>query len=225
METLKLAKYIINKCHKENEPISNLKLQVIIYAIQKRFKEKGFSLIDEKHKMTKAGPYYESVYYQYCGYGALPIKLSYDVDLELDQDSIAIVDGAVTRMRKHAVWELADEFVDTDGEWEETLENDVVSVEDTASCSNKRKMYANTSIRPNIYPILWIRDKQSGRVHLYGTNEHDSLIINSNGSLDYYNLQNGDGTGKHGGYEFLDFGDEMGYDQVLHLNSKSNKII
>lgn len=41
---------------------------------------------------------------------------------------------------------------------------------------------------------LYIRDNVSGRMHKYGTNRHDSLVLEDNGSINYYNLQNGEGT-------------------------------
>ena len=48
---------------------------------------------------------------------------------------------------------------------------------------------------------LFIRDKSSGIVREYGTNSHDSLIVNSAGSIDYYNLQCGDGSPN--GFDFV----------------------
>ena len=50
---------------------------------------------------------------------------------------------------------------------------------------------------------LFIKDHETGKVHEYGTNPHDSLIVNDNGSIHYYNLQNGEGT-MFGAYCFCD---------------------
>lgn len=41
---------------------------------------------------------------------------------------------------------------------------------------------------------LWIRDNQTGHIHEYGTDSHDSLVLNDDGSIHYHNLQNGCGT-------------------------------
>ena len=46
---------------------------------------------------------------------------------------------------------------------------------------------------------LWIKDLTDGTVRQYGTNGHDSLQVRD-GVLEYYNLQNGDGTPS--GYAF-----------------------
>ena len=41
---------------------------------------------------------------------------------------------------------------------------------------------------------LFLRDNTNGTVHEYGTDKHDSLVLQEDGSLHYYNLQNGAGT-------------------------------
>lgn len=41
---------------------------------------------------------------------------------------------------------------------------------------------------------LYLRDNTDGTVHEYGTNRHDALILQPDGSLHYENLQNGTGT-------------------------------
>lgn len=41
---------------------------------------------------------------------------------------------------------------------------------------------------------LYIKDNTSGRVHEYGTDSHDSLVLQNDGSLHYYNLQTGCGS-------------------------------
>lgn len=41
---------------------------------------------------------------------------------------------------------------------------------------------------------IYIRDNTSGKVHEYGTNPHDALILQEDGSLHYENLQNCTGT-------------------------------
>ena len=51
---------------------------------------------------------------------------------------------------------------------------------------------------------MYIKDLITGKVRLYGTNKHDSLIISDDGrTLSYSNLQNGDGS-QYGDYRFCD---------------------
>ena len=48
-----------------------------------------------------------------------------------------------------------------------------------------------------------ILDLQTGNIHEYGDNPHDSLYVSNDGRyLTYYNLQNGDGSGV-GDYRFV----------------------
>lgn len=48
-----------------------------------------------------------------------------------------------------------------------------------------------------------ILDTETGRIHEYGTNGHDSLTVSQDGrTLSYYNLQCGDGS-KYGAYLFV----------------------
>ena len=50
---------------------------------------------------------------------------------------------------------------------------------------------------------LYVKDNISGNIHEYGTNQHDALILQEDGSLHYENLQNGCGTMFPGeGYTF-----------------------
>lgn len=41
---------------------------------------------------------------------------------------------------------------------------------------------------------IYLKDNTSGTIHEYGTNRHDALILQEDGSLHYENLQNGTGT-------------------------------
>lgn len=62
---------------------------------------------------------------------------------------------------------------------------------------------------------LYIRDKANGRIHRIGEDKHDGLWVDSNGTVHYQNLQNGDGCNAnsrkdpYAGYEFVpsDFGE------------------
>lgn len=50
---------------------------------------------------------------------------------------------------------------------------------------------------------IYVRDKSDGGIHRVGDNCHNSLTV-ENGVVSYCNLQNGEGTGKHGDCEFVD---------------------
>lgn len=53
-------------------------------------------------------------------------------------------------------------------------------------------MYAKLKERSGAQ--LYIRDNVNGKVHKYGDNQHDALILEEDGSINYYNLQTGCGS-------------------------------
>lgn len=74
---LNMAKYIIDKCTKDKCPISNLQLQKILYYIQREFLQQGTIAFSENIEAWQFGPVVPEVYKQYCGFGALPIRMRY----------------------------------------------------------------------------------------------------------------------------------------------------
>ncbi|MGC4378285.1 YopX family protein [Fictibacillus sp. Mic-4] len=48
-------------------------------------------------------------------------------------------------------------------------------------------------------------DKTFNRMRLVGTDTHDSLYCFSNGTVQYYNLQNGEGSGEDGDYILMQY--------------------
>lgn len=56
---------------------------------------------------------------------------------------------------------------------------------------------------------FFVKDKANGRIHKVGTDRHDSIWVDSEGTLHYQNLQNGDGCSYKSaidelqGYEFM----------------------
>lgn len=50
---------------------------------------------------------------------------------------------------------------------------------------------------------LFVKDNTTGKVHEVGTNVHDSLWLNDDGSIHYYNMQIGEGTYANG-FSFCD---------------------
>lgn len=57
--------------------------------------------------------------------------------------------------------------------------------------------------------LIYVRDKQTGYIHIVGTDQHDRLYLDDNGNIQYMNLQNGGTTEED--YEFVL--DEQGHNQ------------
>jgi hypothetical protein len=58
-----------------------------------------------------------------------------------------------------------------------------------------------------LFPIIKVKDNETGYEHIIGTNSHDMLCV-EDGLISYYNLQNGEGS-RFGTYSFLGEEDEM----------------
>lgn len=118
-DALTLAKYIVSKCKNDGCPISNLQLQKILYFIQvKTLKEIGSPAFPEEIEAWKFGPVIPNVYYQFCGFGAMPIWTTYNVPT-LDNNFKSIIDGVILEKRKLDPWILVSEAHKRGGAWDQ----------------------------------------------------------------------------------------------------------
>lgn len=85
---LDVSKYIITKCVKDSNPISNMTLQKILYYINRQYIQHYEELFPDIFEAWAFGPVIPSVYYQYCGFGSMPIDNFYnEEDCALPIDS------------------------------------------------------------------------------------------------------------------------------------------
>ncbi len=83
-----IAKYIITYCSNKKRPISNLKLQKILYFLWiDYFKENNCSLFNENICAWQFGPVVPEVYYEFCSYAGSPINKIYDIEIYNKNDS------------------------------------------------------------------------------------------------------------------------------------------
>lgn len=59
--------------------------------------------------------------------------------------------------------------------------------------------------------LIYVRDKDTGYIHIVGTDQHDRLYLDDDGNIQYMNLQNGGTT--EGNYEYEFVLDEEGHNQ------------
>lgn len=120
---LDLAKYMVSKCVKDGCPISNLQLQKILYFIQvETIKKTGDVAFYDGIEAWKFGPVIPSVYYHFCGFGAMPIWASYKVSTPEEPEKM-IVDAVMEEKRKLDPWTLVDEAHKKGGPWDRTYKN------------------------------------------------------------------------------------------------------
>lgn len=111
-----LSKYIVTKCVHEGCPISNLQLQKILYYIQKEYVKSNSQAFFEEIEAWQFGPVVPEAYYRFCGFGAMPITLTYD-DVNIQACDRAIIDPIVIEKRDMNPWDLVEDTHQPNGAW------------------------------------------------------------------------------------------------------------
>ncbi len=87
---IEVAKYVISYCTKKNRPVSNLKLQKMLYYTWiDYYKKTQNALFLDDICAWQLGPVVPDVYYEYCSYAGTPIIEEYDINL-LAEDQVLI---------------------------------------------------------------------------------------------------------------------------------------
>lgn len=113
-DALTIARYVVNKCTKDGCPISNLQLQKILFYVQKLFLACGQVAFYDRIEAWQFGPVVPSVYYQFCGFGAMPISMTYDVDVDAAKTDI---DSIIEEKRKLDPWDMVADIHREGGAW------------------------------------------------------------------------------------------------------------
>lgn len=115
---INLSKYIVTKCAADNMPISNLQLQKILYYIQKDYLRRDSIAFAEEIEAWQFGPVVPIVYYQFCGFGAMPITNLY-TDASLSPEDKSIIDEIVEEKRVLDPWIMVEETHKKNGAWDQ----------------------------------------------------------------------------------------------------------
>ena len=106
-KALVIAKYIINKCFQEDSPITNLRLQKILYFVQvEAYKKCNGPAFEEEIEAWQFGPVVPVVYYEYCNYAGMPILECYNTIENIDDDIRKVIDFVINKYAKYSVWDL-----------------------------------------------------------------------------------------------------------------------
>lgn len=122
-KAIDLANYIVDKCIKDDAPITNLQLQRILYFVQKDFLKRGSRAFSDDIEAWEFGPVVPNVYFCFCGFGAMPILfISRDTVPNLSTDK-NIIDNIVENKRSLTPWEIAKETSKITGAWSKVYDN------------------------------------------------------------------------------------------------------
>lgn len=118
-DALDIAYYIINKCQELNAPISNLKLQHMLYHIQETFfkyRKKFFFWNDIE--AWQFGAVVPEVYYKFCGYGAMPLTQNKNNIITLTKDETEIIDYIINDLINLEPWDVVRKVYPQNCPWE-----------------------------------------------------------------------------------------------------------
>jgi len=127
MDALQLAKYVLVQAEINGSPISNLKLQYILYLIQRNLLCKRQQHFLNWIQARKSGPVVPDVYYDYCQYAGSPIKLNPLQYIELKTgytvEEKKIIDTVVDACCMLSAYDLRALACPANGAWEKIYNN------------------------------------------------------------------------------------------------------
>lgn len=86
---MSVANFIIDTCTKEKDPVSNLRLQKLLYFLWVGYyRETNKSLFADNMYAWQFGPVVPEVYYEYCSYGGRPINLYCEIEIQSPDEKI-----------------------------------------------------------------------------------------------------------------------------------------
>ena len=118
-----VAKYMIDKCTREDRPISNLQLQKILYFLQgESYKECREPLFSNRIEAWPYGPVVPDVYYRYSAGGGVPICMFYeDADAAIEPQDREWLNPLIEHYGGMDVWDLVDLSHTEGAPWDRTM--------------------------------------------------------------------------------------------------------
>ena len=120
---MEIARYIIDKCTVDQQPVCNLQLQSLLFYIQTSFLQSGLVAFGNDFEAWQVGPVIPDVYYKYCGFGARRIRQRYSTNV--DRDYRHIIDPVIEAKRLLKPWEIKEEILAPGGAWDVIYRNGI----------------------------------------------------------------------------------------------------
>ena len=124
-DALKLAKYMVVKCMKDGYPVSNMRLQFLLYIVQREFLQvKDHCAYYDETQAWVFGPVIRNVYAEFCMFGGIPIEFPVEYlmpnieNIKLDDQDKYLIDTLVNKYRTYKPWEINDVVKPKGGAWD-----------------------------------------------------------------------------------------------------------
>jgi uncharacterized phage-associated protein len=107
---LLVSKYIINHCNQRDMPISNLKLQKLLYFVQAEFLvSTGNACFPEEIEAWDFGPVVPEAYHKYKVFGSLNIPaMGHTMEFEIAEQARRLIDGIVDALAQYPASQLVE---------------------------------------------------------------------------------------------------------------------
>ena len=123
-KALELAKYVVSKCIQDDNPISNLQLQKILFYIQRDYlQNENRAAFADEIEAWRFGPVVPNTYYNFWNYGAMPITVKEEVNIRLTPHDKKKIDGIIEDKRNLNPWELVRDTHKNGGSWMKTYQD------------------------------------------------------------------------------------------------------
>lgn len=117
-----ISEYVLTQCTRLGEPISNFKLQEMLYFLWlDYYKKTKKELFCDTFAAWKIGPVVPDVYYEFCQYGALSIFKSCDISIDVPDSNI--IDEIIEHYLPKKLHELVAISCRSKSPWETVYQN------------------------------------------------------------------------------------------------------
>lgn len=161
-----IARYVINYCIDQKKPISNLKLQKILYYIQAAFLvEKGEPCFEEPMLKWRHGPVQEQVYHNFKGFIGRDIdekqkeykEYTFKDDFSIEEKVIIFKEDMIDLKDREIINRVIDSLIDFDAwflvdrtheeaPWKNAHYNEIITIQSindffSSSIENEERIY------------------------------------------------------------------------------------
>ena len=117
-EAVMLARYVIVKCIEDQQPINNIRLQEILYCIQRHFLKQNRVAFYDRFLAWAFGPVIPNVYYQFCNCGAAAIDIPQErPSIKMEPGVKKEIDAIIEEKRGLAPWDITRDTQRPGGAW------------------------------------------------------------------------------------------------------------
>lgn len=155
-----LHQYILWTCEKEGKPISNFRVNAILYVIQKKHKDRyGQKLFEGRFVRQKYLPYVPEVYFKHIYQGSSPI-IGNPIPKNMPPNHVRKeIDPEIRRLREMYAWDVYGEVMSIYEGKSNTLDSLVLSKYVLAFLTERKNPTNNLKLQKILYAL------QSNRLH------------------------------------------------------------